>query len=309
MPTGATFGKRQMNMWKKTMTRHLLLAALLMVSTYAASQRTDYTREDSLFIVSALHEAPSKMGKQSPMLYFGRLFLGRPYVGHTLEKGSSEHLIVNTRELDCTTFVENVTALTLCHKHGERTFDAFCRRLTQIRYRQGHINGYPSRLHYFTQWGEDNEQMGLLYSVIERAIKEGNRSDRVPFAKQVVNINYMSTHPKLYKHLAAHPEFIAPIRKDEQAVNGKVFPYLAKAYLGRPQSELPFIETGDIVAIITSKAGLDTSHVGIAVWQDGKLHLMHASSLKKKVILDSKTFYDYSQGQPSHLGIRLYRLK
>ena len=61
--------------------------------------------------------------------------------------------------------------------------------------------------------------------------------------------------------------------------------------------------------IITSKAGLDTSHVGIAVWQDGKLHLMHASSLKKKVILDSKTFYDYSQGQPSHLGIRLYRLK
>lgn len=289
--------------------RHFIFIPIMLLCMQAFSQRTDYNREDSLFIVRALQEAPEKIGKQQPMLYFGKLFLGRPYVGHTLEKGSSEHLIVNTRELDCTTFVENVTALTICHKHGERTFQDFCRRLTQLRYRQGRIDGYPSRLHYFTQWGEDNEQMGLVYSVIEKAIKEGNRSDHVPFAKQVININYMSSHPKLYKHLDAHPEFIPAIRKDEQAVNGRTFPYLAKAYLGRTHSELPFIKTGDIVSIITSKKGLDTSHVGIAVWQDGKLHLMHASSLKKKVVLDSTTFYNYSQTQASHLGIRLYRIK
>ena len=273
------------------------------------AQRTDYTREDSLMIVHALRDAPSRIGKKTPMLYFGELFLGRPYVGHTLEKGSIEHLIINTRELDCTTFVENVTALTICHNHNERTFKDFCRRLTQLRYRQGRIDGYPSRLHYFTQWGEDNEQMGLLYSVIERAVADGERGNKVPFSKQIIDINYMSSHPNLYKHLAAHPEFVPLIRKDELALKGKTYPYLAKAYLGRSHTDLPFIETGDIVAIITSKQGLDTSHVGIAVWQNGKLHLMHASSLKKKVVLDSTTFYDYSQKQPAHLGIRLYRLK
>ena len=289
--------------------RTMVLFILLLTGALASAQHMDYTSEDSLMIVHALEDAPAKIGKQSPMLYFGKLFLGRPYVGHTLEKGTTEHLIVNTRELDCTTFVENVTALSICYNHGERTFKDFCRRLTQLRYRDGRINGYPSRLHYFTQWGEDNERMGLVYSVIERAIENANRSDLVPFAKQVIDINYMSSHPKLYKHLDAHPEFIPLIRKDEQALKGKVYPYLAKTYLGRSHSQLPFIETGDIVAIITSKQGLDTSHVGIAVWQDGKLHLMHASSLKKKVILDTTTFYDYSQKQISQLGIRLYRIK
>lgn len=288
--------------------RTIILSCLLLLCQQAFSQRMDYTRDDSLMIVRALQDAPSHIGKKAPMLYFGELFLGRPYVGHTLEKGSAEHLIINTRELDCTTFVENVTALTICHKHNERTFKDFCRRLTQLRYRQGRIDGYPSRLHYFTQWGEDNEEMGLVYTVIERAVADKERGDKVPFARQVIDINYMSSHPNLYKHLAAHPEFVPIIRKDELALKGKVYPYLAKAHLGRPHSELPFIETGDIVAIITSKAGLDTSHVGIAVWQNGKLHLMHASSLKKKVVLDPTTFYDYSQKQPSQLGIRLYRL-
>ena len=65
--------------------------------------------------------------------------------------------------------------------------------------------------------------------------------------------------------------------------------------------------TGDIISIITNKDGLDTSHVGIVFWDQGKLHLMHASSLQKKVVMDEKTFYDYSQAQKSHLGIRVYR--
>ena len=69
------------------------------------------------------------------------------------------------------------------------------------------------------------------------------------------------------------------------------------------------VKKGDTVKIKYAGVinGLDTSHVGIVFWQDGKLHLMHASSLYKKVVMDQKTFYDYSQGQKSHLGIRVYR--
>ena len=45
-----------------------------------------------------------------------KLFLGTPYVGKTLEQEGEEALVINFRELDCTTFLENVVALSLCVK-------------------------------------------------------------------------------------------------------------------------------------------------------------------------------------------------
>ena len=45
------------------------------------------------------------------MLEIGKFFLGAPYVAGTLETKRAEHLIVNLREHDCVTFVENVVAL------------------------------------------------------------------------------------------------------------------------------------------------------------------------------------------------------
>ena len=118
----------------------------------------------------------------------------------------------------------------------------------------------------------------------------------------------MSQHPDLYKHLKRNPQFIPVIRSQERAVQGRRLRYLPKSRLNRSASELSFIHTGDLVAIVTSKAGLDTSHLGFAVWQQGRLHLMHASSLYHRVVIDSKSFYDYSQGQRSQVGIRVLRL-
>ena len=34
--------------------------------------------------------------------------------------------------------------------------------ITRIRYRGGRLAGYPSRLHYFTDWLLDNERRGLI---------------------------------------------------------------------------------------------------------------------------------------------------
>ena len=45
------------------------------------------------------------------MLEIGKFFLGTPYVTGTLETEGAEHLVVNLREYDCVTFVENVVAL------------------------------------------------------------------------------------------------------------------------------------------------------------------------------------------------------
>ena len=259
--------------------------------------------EDSLRIENLLQQAEREdCGGEHPMTYFARQFLGTPYVAHTLEGNDPEQLVVNTRQLDCSTFVETVAALTLCHRSGTRRYRHFCQRLQQIRYRQGRIDGYPSRLHYLTEWALDNQQKGLLTSVLDTVPS--------PLLKDVsVNVNYMSTHPDRYAALKQHPEYIPHIRRNEAAINGLRVRVLPKAYTNRSPRQLPFIQTGDIVAIVTSKAGLDTSHLGIALWQDGKLHLIHASSLRKQVILDPQTFHQYTSRQPSQSAIRILRLK
>ena len=43
----------------------------------------------------------------------GKTFTGAPYVAKTLEINQEEVLIVNLREFDCTTYVENVLAFSL----------------------------------------------------------------------------------------------------------------------------------------------------------------------------------------------------
>ena len=68
------------------------------------------------------------------------------------------------------------------------------------------------------------------------------------------------------------------------------------------------VKDGDIVAMLTDSDGLDTRHIGIAFWKNGKLHLLHASSLYKKVLMSQETFYEYEKKQAKHTGIRVFRL-
>ena len=69
------------------------------------------------------------------------------------------------------------------------------------------------------------------------------------------------------------------------------------------------VRSGDIIALTTKKAGLDISHVGFAVWHKNSLHLLNASSLKKKVVDDDETLYSYSKKHPSMTGIRVLRIR
>lgn len=280
------------------MIRLFIFTALLFTAVSLRGQQVECSAADSARIVQILRDAEKERGKEPRMYYFGRQLENVPYVAHTLEEGEREHLIVNIHALDCSTFMETVCALTLCDSHNRRSFKDFCHYLQQIRYRQGKITDYTSRLHYFTWWSEDNVKMGLVEAV----------EDKTFSATQTLKLNYMSQHPASYKHLKNNPSFVSVIRGYEKKYDGTKWKYIPKSKLGGSPQELPAIQTGDIISIITKKAGLDNSHVGIAFWRKGKLHLMHASSIKKKVILDLQTFYDYCQAQQSVLGIRVYRV-
>lgn len=236
------------------------------------------------------------------MMHFAKAFMGVPYVGGTLDRDTCERLVVNTGELDCTTYVETVLALALCTKNHETTFDDYCRHLREVRYIDGEV-AYTKRQHYFTVWMDANERQGIVKKV----------EHNPPFtATQMLNINYMSQHVSAYKMLSAHPEWLPGIRAMEQSMNGKRYQYIPKASLkptaGNNKTLRRYIKDGDIIAILTSKKGLDTTHIGIASWHADGLHLINASSIHKKVVDEPKLFYDYMNEHPSQIGIRVVRM-
>lgn len=300
---------------KDSVMKRLFVAISCVMMTCAAfgqgmvgAKGVECTKSDSTLVVRLLKEAKEQRGEEHRMLWFGKKFIGVPYVAHTLEKGNEEHLIVNLHELDCTTFVETVVALSLCDQQNKRSFEDYCRNLTRIRYREGKMKDYTSRLHYFTWWGEDNERKGIVREIVPSKEEVASEGWGAFTGVQTLNINYMSTHPTLYKQLKANPKFVSVIKRYEEESKGKKYRFIPKRNVGWAQSSaLGIVHDGDIIAMLTSKAGLDTSHIGIAVWQNGKLHLLNASYVYKKVVLDTKTFYDYQQVQTSQTGIRVFR--
>ena len=66
-----------------------------------------------MFCTLAIASSVSAQETGNAMLKYGLNFLKTPYVAHTLEVNEEEKLVVNFDEVDCTTFVEYVLALSL----------------------------------------------------------------------------------------------------------------------------------------------------------------------------------------------------
>lgn len=259
-----------------------------------------YTKADSLKVVGLLGSASELSGRANVTVFFARKLLGLPYVAHTLEVNRRERLVVNLRQLDCTTYVENVVALTMCARQKAYTFNAFCDNLRTIRYRGGSVPHYVKRLHYFTDWIEDNTAKGLCREV---------QAPVPPFtAVQDINVYYMSTYPEKYKMLKDNPEYVPQIAETEKALNKKSFRYVPKSAVKNSTLLRSTIKDGDILALTTTLKGLDIQHVGFAVWHDDGLHLLNASSLRRKVVEEPLTLYSYLQRQRTMTGVRVVRL-
>ena len=251
-------------------------------------------------IEAFLRDAKQQPAKTNFPLYFARKFLDVPYVAHTLEVNDDEQLVINVDELDCTTLVETVTALTLCAYRKEFTYAAYQNNLRNMRYRDGVINGYPSRIHYFTDWIMSNQQTGIVSEI---------QQPNPPFtAVQTVKVSYMSEHPQSYKALKAHPEYVAEIQEMEQRITGQKFRFIPKSEVKNTAAVREAVHDGDIIAITCNKPGLDIAHLGFAVWRKDGLHLLNASQLHKKVVEEPMTLYQYLQKHPSHTGIRIIRI-
>lgn len=224
----------------------------------------------------------------------GKRFIDAPYIAGSLDSAGNEHVVVNLREFDCVTFVENSLALARCIKGNTMTFEAYKNELERIRYRGGKQSGYTSRLHYFLDWISDNEAKGTVTNVTREI-------GGAPFRK---TINFMSTHRDRYPHLVSNA-VVDSIRTREKAISTGEWFWIPKEKLASLSGK---IETGDIIAIVTSIEGLDIGHTGIAVKEkDGTVKMLHAPDVGKTVTLTQTGLAQYLKGHPKHAGVMLMR--
>ena len=200
----------------------------------------------------------------------GRTFVGTAYVPRTLEAEGPEGLVINFRGLDCVTFVENALALARFVRRGgaARLGDRsaaeteYSRLLTELRYRGGVLDGYPSRLHYFSDWIADNARRGLVVDL----------GDRLGGDRDLEPVDFMSTHPEAYRQLA-DPTALEAVRETEAALTAAGRTYVPEERIADVAAD---IRDGDVIAATSTVAGLDVAHTGLALWVGDALHLLHA---------------------------------
>ncbi|MCC6395689.1 MAG: DUF1460 domain-containing protein [Bacteroidetes bacterium] len=269
----------------------LFQASLLSKVSFAAAPPAEKTDEEVFLDAMAFARAQKLEGKPigEVMTAFGRNFLGTPYVGHTLEAPGDEHLVINLREFDCVTFVENMLTLARCVKSGKTSFAEFMTGLAKVRYAGGSIDGYPSRLHYFSTWIGDNGQKGVVRDITREL---GGTAYEKP-------IDFMTTHAGSYKQLE-RKDFVQRIKLMELELSRAPLHHIPKEAIGAMQDRL---QDGDIIGTTTAMKGMDISHTGLAVREGGIVRFMHAPLSGKQVMISEGSLAEYVKGIASHTGI------
>lgn len=225
----------------------------------------------------------------------GESFLGTEYVAGTLDSyDGEEHLVIKISGLDCVTFVENTLAMARVIQKGKRDVESFKKELQEIRYRGGKIKGYTSRLHYFSDWIFDNEKKGIVKDITKTI-------GGVPYKKK---IDFMSTHPDLYKQLSADEDNLEKIVEVESNLNKRKHFYIPKSEVDSYYEKL---KTGDIIATTTNVKGLDISHTGFVYKSNGKTYFLHASIESKEIIVSGKELKGYLNEHKKQTGIMVAR--
>lgn len=275
--------------------RTCLYLLLFFFTIYTHAQQITCSPQDRQAFKEKIAEVDGLLEEDfgKTMVAVGKTFLGTPYVAKTLEIGETESLVINLQGLDCTTYVENVLAFGHMLRGKNKDFDSFANTLENIRYKDGKLDGYASRLHYFSEWIANNEKKGLVKDVTSAIGGDETKKQ----------INFMSSHRDLYPFLENTDNF-EKIKQSEKELNSKVICVLAQEQVAASEH---LLQSGDIIALTTSIKGLDITHTGIAIRQkDGRIHLLHASSAGE-VTISEEPLADYLKKVKKNTGIMVAR--
>jgi hypothetical protein len=250
------------------------------------------TKDEAIFLEKNKIELAATPSES--IIKIAKSFLETPYMASTLEINENEQLVCNLSELDCFTFDENVLALYLSKKKNSNSYLDFQEILTQLRYRNNKIEGYASRLHYFTEWVRQAEKNNFIKDIT------------IEIGGEITNkeVHFMSENQKLYPKINDE-KTLKTIVKNEEKINKKPLSQIDKSKVASVESK---IKEGDFIAMTSTINGLDCNHVGIAILVNGRIHLLHASSSLKKVVISEKPLAEYLQGVKKDAGIMVLRV-
>lgn len=279
--------------------KRLILLSIICISTLSCSSKIQkthnqkFSKKDSTVLANMCSSLKAKTDYK--IIDALLLFLNTPYVGQTLEVNNTEKLVINLKQLDCSTFIENGISLYKTAKSKDITSNNYAKNIQTLRYRDGQINNYTSRLHYSSDWIYENEKKGIIDNITKEL---GGQTFKA-------NVSFMGNHPSKYKALK-DGRHLAKIKEIEDSINSRKYYYIPKNKVATIENKLL---DGDIVFITTDYKGLDISHVGFIIKQGQKTHLLHASSTGKKVMISHKTLHNYLAGIKHDTGIIVCRLK
>lgn len=284
--------------------KKIFLILAIVISAVNVSAQTEvrfYNEASDTLRLTELLKLGSEQHFSTPeerIAFFGRQFLGTPYGAHTLE-GDVEILTVNLDSIDCTTYVEVVMALAYTTGEKRSSWRDFTFNLRRIRYRNGEVDGYPSRLHYISDWAVNNIHRGNFHDATR---------DFPRFSEEVRTIDYMTANRDRYPALADSTNY-ERIRNIESGYRSHRFPYIKSADLYNKQVKAEF-HNGDVVALVSNLKNLDIYHMGIVVKESptAEPYLMHASSSNGKVEISSQPLADFMKRNRHLLGVRVFRL-
>ncbi len=275
------------------------MRVILLLVFVSFIQAQVYTQKDVDVCNSVFGVAVSKNLQEKPIneiiIEIGKFFIGTDYEAKTIEPEKEEEAIVYLTGFDCYTFLETCLVFARCIKEGKTDFQHFTEELINIRYRNGVLEEYPSRLHYFSDWIYDTAKRGITRDVTKKI--GGSRYQN--------HVNFMSTHTDSYKHLKDNPGFVEEMAKLEKEISSRQYYYIPRSEIAKLEDG---IQNGDLIGLTTNVNGLDISHTGIAYKaENGRIHLMHAPSKGKKVQITEIPLADYVNNNKIQTGVIVAR--
>ena len=199
-------------------------------------------------------------------------FIDTPYKAGLLDQSNKESLIITLDGFDCVLFVETVLAMARGIAMEDYSYLTFINHIKNQRYWKGKMDGYCSRLHYFSEWIADNQRRE---NVIDIAIKLGGKMVN----KQLF---FMSKNRLKYPQIARNEVNYQCIVSMENSISKLKINYIPYYRISSIYSQL---KPGDIVAVATEINGLDVTHTGLVYRNsDGNIGFIHASPAGKVTV-------------------------
>lgn len=216
-----------------------------------------------------------------------------PYVA-SKEGDGPEGLKVDLARFDCVSILDSSLAVARCAWLQEPTEACFVQELVGTRYRNGVMGAFPSRLHYFEDWLDNNraryrldERIGLLGGVLLRR-----------------RFFYMSKNRHLFPPMANSLSRNA-IAATEARLSKQTYTVIVRSSIREQQSQL---QNGDLVGVVTREPGRLISHAGLVVRdKHERTRLLHASSHHRRVIVTATSIANYILRRPERWGITVAR--